>query len=327
MTRMMRGAVSRRTLVASMAASLVAGGLPLAVGRSAARARPVFVHGFGTGSTTGVMTQFAASVVLFKTGARPWITTVPGEHGYAAFEHFQSQPGDEPVYLVADTMTLMLNAVRRKSVDRILAIDPVVKLTNGISLGLVASASSGIHRFEDIRGEGQKQALRLAHAGRWSAAGIALAWMLPDLPSIREVVCSGNDTVLKAVAQGEADLGIVVTNALPRAQQETPGLKVLTSFGAGRSPHYPEVRTYAELVGDPKKAFTSSFSLFGRPDTDRAELAALAEAFARPFPSKIVKSLDWLAQNVVVSDEATVRETVRRDLRVAMSAVRELAPT
>lgn len=327
MTRMVRGATGRRTLVASMAAALATGGLPLAAGRSAARARSVFVHGFGAGSTTGVMTQFAASVVLFKTGARPWITTVPGDHGYAAFEHFLSQPGDESAYLVADTMTLMLNAVRRGSVDRILAIDPVVKLTNGISLGLVASPASGIRRFEDLRDSGQQQPLRLAHAGRWSAAGIALAWMLPDLPPLREVLCSGNDTVLKAVAQGEADLAIVVTNALPRAQQETPGLKALASFGAERSPHYPEVRTYAELVGDPKKAFTSSFSLFARPGADRAEESALAEAFARPFPAKIVKSLDWLAQNVVVSDEATVRETVRRDLRVAMSAIRELAPT
>lgn len=314
--------MERRALMGALAAC----SLPLAATRTSAGVRPTFIHGFGEGSTTGVITQFAASVVLFKSGIKPWIATVPGQQGYAAFQHFQSKSAGEGAYLVADTMTLMLNAVRRATVEQVLAAPPIVKLTNGISIALVASAGSGIERFEDLQAEGARRVLRVAHAGRWSASGVPLAWTWPDPGAIKEVICSGNDTALKALARGEVELAFVLTNSMPKARRETPDLKILTTFGAARSPHFPSVRTYGELVGDAKKSFTISFSLFARPDTPVEDSAALAESFARPLPPRLLKSLDWLAQSIVVNDEQTVRVTVRRDLRVAMSVASRLAP-
>ena len=312
--------MKRRALLGGIATAA----LPLAPSRTEALSRPTFIHGFGEGSTTGVITQFAAAVVLFKVGVKPWIATVPGKQGYGAFEYFQSGRAGDGAFLVADTMTLMLNAVRRNTVEQVLAIDPVVKFTNGISLALVASAASGIERWNDVEAVGRQRMLRIGHSGRWSASGVALGWMLPGLSPLKEVVCSGNDTVLKAVAQGEVDLAIAITNSLPRACRDSPGLKVLATFGAARSPHFRDVRTYAEISGDPKKAFTVSFSLFARPDSARDDLATLTEGFSRPMPPDLLKGLDWLAPDIVVNDARTVGDTVRRDLRVAISAAREL---
>lgn len=311
----------------AFAGGLAAAALPFATPRPMALARPTFIHGFGEGSTTGMIAQFAASVVLFKVGVKPWITTVPGQQGYGAFEHFQSRHTGDNAFLIADTMTLMLNAVRRKTVEQVLAIEPVVKFTNGISLALVASSTSGIGHWSDIQAVGRKRALRVGHAGRWSACGVALGWMLPGLPPIKELLCSGNDTALKAVAQGEVDLALAVTNSLPGALQATPDLRILATFGAARSPHFPAVPTYAELSGDAKKSFTVSFSLFAKPTALRDDLAVLVEGFGRPLPPTLLKGLDWLAQDIVINDAQTVGETVRRDLRVAISAAKELAPT
>jgi len=317
------GSPRRRSLLGALALAT-----PLLAHRSAgALERPTFVHGFGEGSTTGVLTRFAAAVVLFKAGTRPWVTAVPGDQGFGAFTHFQSPSAGDNAFLVADTMTLMLNAVRRRVVEPVLAMEPIVKLTNGISLALVASGASAVERLEDIPAAGRRRILRIAHAGRWSAAGVPLAWMMPSLPPVKELVCSGNDTVLKAVGQDAADLGLVITNALPRALRDGADLRPLATFGAERSPHFPQVRTFAEIVRDPKKSFTSSFSLFAKPNARRQLDDVLVEAFARPLPPKLLLSLDWLAQNIVVNDHQTVRDTVRRDLRVAMSAASQLAPT
>jgi tripartite-type tricarboxylate transporter receptor subunit TctC len=286
--------------------------------------RPTFIHGFGEGSPSGLITQFASAVVLFRAGVKPRITTVPGQHGYSAFEHFQSKYAGDNVFLVADTMTLMLNAVRRKTVERVMAIEPIIKLTNGISFALASSAASGIKQLEDIAAISQKRILRIAHTGDTSASGVSLGWMRPNLPPVKEMLCTGNDTVLKSLIKGDADLALVITNSLPMALKEERALNVLTTFGAERSPYFESVKTYREVSGDDKKSFTSSFSLFARPDVPGEDIPLLTEAFAQPFPPSILKSLEWLAQSVVVNDERTVHQTVQRDLRVALSVANQL---
>lgn len=286
--------------------------------------RPTFVHGYSEGSTTGLVAKFAALAVQSHTGEKPLIVPVPGDHGFGAFQYFMSSLAEDDTFLIADTMTLIYNATKNKLIDQIFLMEPVAKLTNGMSIALVASKASGIKRYADAIAYGRTNDLRIAHAGKYSAAGIALAWMASALPSFKNVICSGNELVLQALSLGEADIGLAVTNTIPAASTRNSDYEVVTTFGADRSPHFPDVPTFGELMNDRKKAFTTSFSMFAYKSTAVATVSAFRESFAQPFPPSLLASLGDLGQSVHINDANTVKETLARDLRVSLSVVSDL---
>ena len=312
--------LKRRAILATLTAS----GLIATASSIAKPRRPTFIHGFGEGSPTGVITQFASAVVLSRAAVKPWIVTVPGENGFGAFQYFMSPLIEGDAFLIADTMTLIYNAMKNKQVDQISLMEPVAKLTNGISIALVASKASGIKQYGDVAAYGRGNALRIAHTGKYSAAGVALAWMTSTLPSFKNVICSGGDMVLQALSSDQADIGLAVTNTIPAAMKRTSDYEVVVTFGADRSSHFPDVPTFGELINDRKKSFTTSFSMFTYKSTPEAVVSGIREAFGQPFSPSLLASLGDLGQSIHINDASTVRETLARDFRVSLSVVNDL---
>ena len=130
----------------------------------------------------------------------------------------------------------------------------------------------------------------------------------------------GNATILEAVAGGAAEAGIAMTNSLPKFIADNPGaIEVIATFGARRSPHFPEVPTFAELVGDDKRDYTISFSVFAPSGTPDEAVVPLGAELAGPYPEDLVAPLAEIGLAIAPADAATARATLERDLGVARS--------
>ena len=121
------------------------------------------------------------------------------------------------------------------------------------------------------------------------------------------------------LADGRADLTIVTTNAIEdhNATAELQ-FKPIVTFGAKRSPRYPEVPTLAELTGNDKDDFTYSFAIFGPsglPDALAATLAsAIQDACAAP---EAVVAASAAGLPLACHDAEILQATIERDLGVA----------
>lgn len=198
----------------------------------------------------------------------PQVTALPGDHGYNGFLGLAKAPADGSTALVADTLTLMLNAVSRGTVDDVLALVPVAKITSGMSTALVTGTTTGLAEWDAFAAAAGAGGFRMASSGMLSAYGPAVGWFMAATAPMAEVEAIGNAAILGAVAGGAADAGVAMTNSLPAFMVEHPGtLEVVATFGAQRSPHFPEVPTFSELVGDDKRDYTISFSVFAPAGT------------------------------------------------------------
>jgi tripartite-type tricarboxylate transporter receptor subunit TctC len=93
---------------------------------------------------------------------------------------------------------------------------------------------------------------------------------------------------------------------------------VIATSGARRSPELPEVPTLAELVGDPKFAYTISYGLFAPLQTERAMAARLTAALVGLKDDKSLHFQARLARiPVQIEGPQAVVETIARDRRIA----------
>lgn len=286
-------------------------------------ARLTVVHGFAEGSITAGIAGYVTAVLRKAGLPATGPDAFPGEHGFNGYLYLQSRAADGTVVLVADTLTLALNAVDRGLENEIRALVPLAKTTLGFSTALIASPSSGIRDWAGFVAAAKARPLRVATSGRLSAYGPAVAWAARLSAPFEEVHLIGNKHLLDAVAANAVDASVVTTASLPPVLAERADAVVpVCSFGAKRSPLFPALPTFAELSGNDKLDYTFAFSTFARAGTPAASLEPIVRALMQPVDPALAGSLGPMANGMLVTeDAAAVTETLARDLRVARSAL------
>jgi tripartite-type tricarboxylate transporter receptor subunit TctC len=158
------------------------------------------------------------------------------------------------------------------------AVQPVAKLSAGISAALIVAEASPIRNIDDFLAQARSRQLRMVHLGRTAAFGLEVAMLEKKFGLSFTDKVGTRAQILEALASGEADAGFLTTiTLLPSADTAPPPVRPLLTFGAKRNPKLPAVPTFKERSGDPKGSITSAISVFAE-GTLRKEAAATIEA-------------------------------------------------
>jgi tripartite-type tricarboxylate transporter receptor subunit TctC len=280
-------------------------------------------HGFAAGSVTAGIAAYVTGMLRSGGLSTAEAEAFPGEHGFNGYLYLQSRAADGEVVLVADTLTLALNAVDRGIADEVRALVPLVKMTLGFSTALIASPASGIRDWAGFAEAAKTRPLRVATSGRLSAYGPAIAWASRLTAPFEEVHLIGNKHLLDAVASNAVDAAVVTTASIPPVLAEhADAVVTICSFGAKRSPLFPALPTFAELSGNDKLDYTFAFSTFAKAGTPASVLAPIIKALSQPVDPTLAEQLGPMARGMLATeDAAAVTETLERDIRVAKSAL------
>jgi tripartite-type tricarboxylate transporter receptor subunit TctC len=227
---------------------------------------------------------------------------------------------DGDTLLLANNLLLALNEATGDWPFAIEALRPIAKITLGISVALVAPAGSEIIDWQALLDLAVERSLRLAMAGREVEDAVARA-MLEGVTGIgfETVATADHQASAAEIAAGRADLAIVATNSIEdHAVAAGAALRPLVTFGAKRSPLYPDTPTFAELSGDDSNDFTYSFAIFGPaglPDGVAATLADAIQQVCSNPEALVAASATELPLDC--HDARIVHETIERDLGVA----------
>ncbi len=311
---------NRRTFL-QMAAG-AAGSFVVHRGTSAAEALRL-IMGFGPGSATDTGVRLIQAPFASAVGMTVAPDYVGGEGGtLAALELIGSRPGSYAL-LAADPFTLCLHeADGAKVLPR---LKPVAGIGSGLSCALVVRDDSPLKDWAGLAAAAKASLLAMANNDRMSAYLSAKDLMQKRAGIYFQPFVAGSvQAILDRVLSRQADLGTIDTRlALLHNDRAaaTDRLRILATFGALRAPELPDVPTFAEIVGDPKAAYTSSVAVFCSIDADEA------------FASKATTALLSIAGNEAIRQDArqlrfplriegpeSVRATIARDSRV----VREL---
>lgn len=246
--------------------------------------------------------------------------SVAGDDGVAAAKAVVEAAPDGDTLLLADNLLLALNEATGDRPFAIDALRPLAKLTLGLSVALVAPANSDITSWQALLDRAEQGTLTLSVAESEAAHAVARAMVEGATGISFEVVEAADNAVRPAdVAAGRADLAIVTTNSIEdhNAAAEV-ALRPIVTFGAKRSPLYPDTPTFAELSGDDKNDFTYSFAIFGpaglSDQVAATTTAAIQSACGAP---EAVVAASAAELPLACHDAEIVHETIERDLGVA----------
>ncbi len=247
------------------------------------------------------------------------IEHVPGDGGWEAIARLLS--GDPESTILADAELTL--ALKQETGDRGFRFDqlrPVAKLTDGFSVALIAPTGASYDTWLELAKAMSERPLTLAATGPHSAFGVAEALLVAVLGSgFTEVREHGPQAIFDAVSEGKAELGLITTNLISRFNAATPGNKVvpIVTFGAKRSPRYPDTPTLAEISANDKYDFTFSLGFYGNkampPEVAERIYQALKEAQTYP---EIVNAPVHVDFPVNVHDAKVLQEAFERDLRL-----------
>jgi tripartite-type tricarboxylate transporter receptor subunit TctC len=309
--------LSRRTFMQLVAGA--AGGLLFHRGASAAETLRILI-GFGPGSPADI----GAGLVQAPLGRAMGMTAVQeyigGEGGaLAALEIIRSGP-DRRALLVADPFTLCL--LDAEGAGLLPKLMPIASIGGGLSCALVVRADSPLKDWAGLAAAAKgRSLLAMANNDRMSAYLSAKDLMQKRAGLIFQPFVAGSaQAILDRVLTQQSDLGMIDTR-LALLHNETAEAKdkvrILATFGALRAPELPDVPTFAEIVGDPKAAYTTSVAVFCSPGADAV------------FASRVTAALLSLANNEAMLQDArqqrfplriegseSVQATIARDSRV-----------
>jgi tripartite-type tricarboxylate transporter receptor subunit TctC len=256
-------------------------------------------------------------------GRRVTVEHVPGEDGSAAARAVVEAAPDGGTLLLADNLLLAVNEAAGASPLELDELRPVAKLTLGISIALVARAGSDVTSWRALSERAQQDGPRLSVPAGRAAPDVARAMVERAAGRPFEVLEAADEQAsLVDVAQGRADLGLVTTDRIQtRAGAGATDLQPVVTFGARRSPLYPDTPTFAEVTGDDKNDFTYSFALFGPPRLDKELTGTLAQAVltACARPAALIAA-GKAGLPLACREAEVVEQTLERDLQVARRA-------
>jgi tripartite-type tricarboxylate transporter receptor subunit TctC len=311
---------NRRTFL-QMAAG--AAGSFLAHGGASAAETLRLITGFGPGSPTDIGARLIQAPFARAMGMTVAPDYVGGEGGtFAALELIRSKP-DSQALLAADPFTLcLLDADGAKVLPR---LKPIAAIGGGLSCALVVRDDSALKDWAGLVLAAKASLLAMANNDRMSSYLSAKDLMQKRAGLFFQPFVAGSaQAILDRVLTRQADLGTIDTRlALLHNDKAaaTDKVRILATFGALRAPELPDVPTFAEIVGDPKAAYTMSVAVFCSIGADAA------------FASRATAALLSIAENEALRQDArqvrfplriegpeSVQATIARDSRV----VREL---
>jgi len=224
----------------------------------------VFVEPYGPHSVTSIPVTLMRSEIARKTGAQVEIVSVGGKAGGSALDYVVKTPPGGLVFAVLDPISRQLAELDGERSDLLKVVQPVAKLSAGISAALIVPEASPIRTIDDFLAQARSRQLRLAHLGRRAAFGLEVAMLEKKFGlSFVDKVVGTRAQILEALASGEADAGFLATITLPpSADAPPPPVRPILTFGAQRNPKLGKVPTFRERAGDPKGSITSAISLF-----------------------------------------------------------------
>ncbi|MCW5736252.1 MAG: hypothetical protein KIS73_19130 [Enhydrobacter sp.] len=257
-----------------------------------------------------------------RTGAPVTILTVPGEGGAAALEYVCDPPpsaaADSIYFYVGDLTTLLLRQAGGAQVPVLEKVQPVAKISAGVSSALIVPDNSLLQSINDFIAEGRKRPIRMATLGRRAPFGLELTMLERRLGlSFTEKVVSTRKEILAALASGDVEASFLITRTVvPATRVVPPPVRVLLTFGAQRSPRTPTVPTLAEEAGDPKAATTASVLMFtstANASLVDAMVALLGDAAADPAVKRAMENVNFPLE---ITPAAYVDVEVRRFKRI-----------
>lgn len=306
----------RREALAGSAA-LAAAGL---IGRRAAAAETAIrlICGFGVGNPTDLCAQLIQDGLSTALNEPVEFDYTLGQAGRrAALEVIGAAP-DGRLLLIAEILNLVLQET--PAAPLLPRLQPIAKITRGFSTALAVNEFSDIRDWRGLLAAARAGRLKAATTGRDSTIGLLLALVERRMNlSFDAVEVAGTNAAVDMLLTRRADIAVMDTRtALLHNGRNRTKLRVLATSGARRSQQLPGVPTLAELVGDPKLAYTISFALFAPLATPSSTANRLTTALLGLRNDKSVQTQARLANIPLQFDgPAAVAEAVARDRRVA----------
>ncbi|MGC4397459.1 tripartite tricarboxylate transporter substrate binding protein [Hydrogenophaga sp.] len=199
-------------------------------------------------------------------------------------------------------------------------LSPIVQVS-GTTFGVLVPAASPFQRFADLLDWGRANPGRLivGSTGVGTTAHLAMEEVLQQ-QGVRyvHVPYRGTADQMLDLASGQVMAGVNSTGFAPWVDQGK--VRLLATFGAQRSPRWPEVPTLREL-GHPYAVHSSPWGLAAPAGTPEAAVQVLHEAFHKAmFSERHVRELARFDQAIDYLNtrdyRAAVAATVEREKRL-----------
>jgi tripartite-type tricarboxylate transporter receptor subunit TctC len=274
--------------------------------------------GFGVGNPTDLCAQLIQEGFSAALDQPVEFYYTLGEAGRLAALEVIAAPPDGRTLLIAEILNLVLQDT---SADPLLSrLLPIAKITRGFSTALVVNQFSDIQDWQGLLAAARSGSLKAATTGRESTVGLLLALVerKTKLTFDAVEVASTRAAIELLLTRRAAVAAVDTRTALLHNARDRTKVRILATSGARRSPELPEVPTLAELVGDPKFAYTISFGLFAPLRTDAAVASRLTAALVGMKDDALLQSGARLAQiPVQLEGPQAVVDTIARDQRIA----------
>lgn len=315
--------MTRRFIAAAALAVLLASPLVVAPARAADPAKPLagqtitVVEPFGRDSITDKTLRLLAPGMEKALGAKIVVAYQRSPVGTEAYQRVAKAKPDGTTLLVIADATRLFHENLAGAKDKLEALTPVAKLTDGISLALVTRSNGPVPDYKTLFLKMRDQKLRptLSLTDAASPAGVFAA-ILEDDTSGRfgQRQFQVDRESIDDLEAGTVDLAVLPTPILLDRKRKLRGL--LTS-GARRHPALPDVPTFVEESQKRKLAFTIAVGLFGPAGMPPDVVAALHAAAKQAAAASAVKSAASASGlPVAVNDAAVLREAMARTHRV-----------
>jgi len=290
------------------------------VGRRATAATTAvrLICGFGVGNPTDLCAQLIQDGFSTALNEPVEFDYTLGQAGRRAALEVIDAPPDGRLLLIAEILNLILQETPAEPL--LSRLQPIAKITRGFSTALAVNQLSDILDWTDLLTAAHTSRLKAATTGRDSTVGLLLALIERRLKLPFDAVeVAGTNAAVDMLLTRRADIAVIDTRtALLHNARNRTKLRVLATSGARRSPQLPDVPTLAELVGDPKLAYTISFGLFAPLATPSPVANRLTAALLGLRNDKSVQTQARLANIPLQFDgPAAIVEAVARDRRVA----------
>ena len=308
---------NRRTFM-QLAAGAV-GGILVHRGATAAETLRLII-GFGPGSPADVGARLIQAPFARAVGMTVVQDYIGGEGGaLAPLEIIRSEP-DSHALLVADPFTLCL--IDAEGAGLLPKLKPIASIGGGLSCALVVREDSPLKDWASlIAAAGGPSLLAMANNDRMSAYRSAKDLMQKRAGLIFQPFVAGSaQAILDRVLTQQCDLGTIDTRMALLHNEKTAAkgkVRVLVTFGALRAPELPDVVTFAEIVGDPKAAYTTSVAVFCSPGADAAFVSRATAALLSIADDEAMRQdARQLRFPLRIEGPESVQATIERDRRV-----------
>ncbi len=304
---------TRRTFLTALGAT----SLPWSGSALAANEGPLTILQPYPGGAFEAIVHALSGPLSGQLGRQVVVENVSGDGGWEAIARLQA--GDPASTLLADAdLTLAIKQVMGERDFQFDSLTPVAKLTDGISVALIVKEGAAHQDWQEL--VNAQRPLKLATTGKASAYGVAeLLWASVFKGNFEEVREPGPKAIFEAVVTGKADLGLVTTNLLEgfNATSKVGQALPIMTFGAKRSPRYPETHTLAEISADEKNDFTIALGLFAQRGAPAEMVTQLAHALDQVQNAPSIRTAA-VQRNfpIKVNDAEVLRQSFERSLRL-----------